>query len=103
MRSSSCASPLPLLGNGSHVSPHNFHFVHGPCRIKEAYGITLLCASVPTPLNSALFSVRSVSYQRKAGDQFFPELLVILCYHIPVVSSIRVFRLKFWKHFSSSH
>jgi hypothetical protein len=54
-----------------------------------------LCVSVPLPLNSVSFSVRSVSYPRKVDYQFFPELLVILCYHIPVVSSIRMFRLKF--------
>jgi hypothetical protein len=31
-------------------------------------------------LLDASFSVRSVSYQRKVGDQFFPELLVISCH-----------------------
>jgi hypothetical protein len=46
------------------VSPHFFLFVFsGPCRIKEAYDITLL--SVCPPLMFS-FSGRSVLYQRKA-------------------------------------
>jgi hypothetical protein len=36
-------------------------------------------------LLDASFSIRSVSYQRNVGDQFFPELLVISVVFLPLI------------------
>jgi hypothetical protein len=69
-------SPCCLSFSYQSVSVHLSVY---PLSIFEAYEITLLsvCLRVP-PTQVFWFSVRSVLYQMKVGDLFFPELLVYI-------------------------
>jgi hypothetical protein len=60
-------------------------FLWGSCCMGEAYETILLPVCLCAPLIFFLFSMLSASYQRKAGDQFFPELLVIFRSHLMIV------------------